>query len=73
MSKELDALEKLTNYKCSCMSEKIECKEIIKKALKALEIIKQYLDCSIFIKQLEKHCDAKIIDLLKEVLNYETN
>ena len=44
MSKELtplEALEKLTNYKCSCMSEKIECKEIIKKALKALEIIKK--------------------------------
>ena len=33
----LQALEKLTNYKCSCMSEKIECKEIVETALKALE------------------------------------
>ena len=36
--------------------------------LKALEIIKYYIDCSLFIKQLEKHCDDKTIDLLKEVL-----
>ena len=36
----LEALEKLTNYKCSCMSEKIKCKEIIKAVLKAFEIIK---------------------------------
>lgn len=37
MSKELEALEKLTNYKCSCMSEKIECKKIIETALKDYE------------------------------------
>lgn len=41
MSKGLEALEKLTNYKCSRMSEKIECKEIIEKELKALEILKK--------------------------------
>ena len=41
MSKGLKALEKLANYKCSSMSEKIECKEIIEKELKALEIIKE--------------------------------
>lgn len=41
MSKGLKALEKLTNYKCSCMSEKIECRNIIEKELKALEIIKE--------------------------------
>ena len=39
MSKELQALEKLTNYKCSCMSEKVECKEIIETALKDYEKI----------------------------------
>ena len=43
-------------------------KEDVKKEHKVLEIIKKYLDCSIFIKQLEKHCDDKTIDLLKEVL-----
>ena len=42
MSKGLEALEKWTNYKCSRMSEKIECKEIIEKELKALEIIKVF-------------------------------
>lgn len=41
MSKGLEALEKLTNYKCSRMSEKIECKKIIEKELKSLEIIKK--------------------------------
>lgn len=41
MSKELEALEKLTNYKCSCMSEKVECKEIIETALKEYETMKQ--------------------------------
>lgn len=48
MSKELtplEALEKLTNYKCSCMSEKIECKNIIKKALEENERLKtSYLE-----------------------------
>lgn len=34
----LEALEKLTNYKCSRMSEKVECKEIIEKALKDYEM-----------------------------------
>lgn len=37
--KPLEALEKLTNYGCSKMSEKIEYKELIEKHLKALEII----------------------------------
>lgn len=32
-----EALEKLTNYKCSSMSEKIECKKIIETALDRLE------------------------------------
>ena len=41
MSKELEALEKLTNYKCSCMSEKVECKEIIETALKEYEMMKR--------------------------------
>lgn len=41
MSKGLEALEKITNYKCNSMSEKIECKEIIEKELKVLEIIKE--------------------------------
>lgn len=36
----LEALEKLTNYKCSRMSEKIECKEIIKSALEDYENLK---------------------------------
>lgn len=40
MNNALEALEKLTNYKCSCMSEKVECKEIIEKALKDYEKIK---------------------------------
>lgn len=39
--KGLEALEKLTNYGCSKMSEKVECKEIIEKELKALEIAKR--------------------------------
>lgn len=38
MSKGLKALEKLTNYKCSRMSEKIECKEIIEQELKEAEM-----------------------------------
>ena len=45
MNKELsplEALEKITNYKCSSMSEKIECKEIIKTALKRLKIYENY-------------------------------
>lgn len=40
MNKELtplEALEKLTNYKCSCMSEKVECKKVIENALKDYE------------------------------------
>ena len=37
----LEALEKLINYKCSCMSEKVECKEIIETALKEHELMKQ--------------------------------
>ena len=40
MSEGLEALEKLTNYKCSRMSEKIECKEIIEKELKDYENLK---------------------------------
>lgn len=36
-----EALEKLTNYKCSCLSEKVKCREIIENTLKALEIIKE--------------------------------
>ena len=40
----LEALEKLTNYKCSCMSEKIECKEIIETALKEYECRKTLLE-----------------------------
>lgn len=38
--KALEALEKLTNYGCSKMSEKIECKELIETALKELRQIK---------------------------------
>ena len=44
MIKGLEALEKITNYKCSRMSEKIACKEIIKKELKELEELQQVLD-----------------------------
>ena len=40
----------------------------IKKKLKALEIIKRHLDCSIFIKQLSQYYEKETIDLLKEVL-----
>lgn len=39
MNKGLEALKKLTNYKCSSMSEKNECKEIIEKELKAFEVV----------------------------------
>ena len=46
MNKELtplEALEKLTNYKCSCLSEKIKCKEIIETALKENENRKELM------------------------------
>ena len=52
----LEALEKLTNYKCSCMSEKIECKNIIEIALKdyeqRLELAKEYKDVNNVAKRL---------------------
>ncbi|MBO7731111.1 MAG: hypothetical protein J6S67_01110 [Methanobrevibacter sp.] len=55
----LEALERLTNYKCSCMSEKIMCKEIIETALKALVVIR--------FKKVNIHSLLFIIDLnLKE-------
>lgn len=41
--KALEALEKLTNYGCSKMSEKIECKELIETELKRLEDIEEEL------------------------------
>ena len=43
VSEELEALEKLTNYKCSCMSEKIECKKIIEVALKELAVKREVI------------------------------
>ena len=42
MSKGLEALERLTNYKCSSMSEKIECKVIIETELKRLEELEKW-------------------------------
>ena len=40
----LEALERLTNYKCSCMSEKIECKEIVETALKDYDLMKKLFE-----------------------------
>lgn len=82
MSKGLEALKKLTNYKCSRMSEKIECKEIIEKELKALEIIKnKSVDCWAFISDISVTSEKESVyafspidltkeevELLKEVL-----
>ena len=69
MNKGLEALEKLTNYKCSRMSEKIECKEIIEKELKALEIIKAKL--SPLAKSTFLPMTQEEFNLLNEVLNDE--
>lgn len=59
MSKDLtplEALEKLTNYKCSRLSEKVECKEIIEKALKDID----------FLKTLNENQKHNIIMLIEE-------
>ena len=77
MNKELEALEEIKlGYICgqgainefALRENERENFKIIEKALKVLEIIKWYIDFSTFIKQLEKHCDDKTIELLKEVL-----
>ena len=70
--KPLQALEKLTNYKCSCMSEKIECKEIVETALKRLEEIDNKSVCFVgrtrgqtkrIIEELSKHPEVKVTNL----------
>lgn len=73
MSNELEALEKLTNYKCSCMSEKIECKEIIETALKRLEqqddvlkILKEVVEFKIALPYI-KPCEDNISDIMSGV------
>ena len=59
--KGLEALEKLTNYGCSKTSEKIECKEIIEKELKALEIIKCLLFSKCKIYETTEKADSTTI------------
>ena len=78
MRKGLEALEKLTNYGYSKMSEKIKYKEIIEKELKALEIIKKhgaYLGALKMYKTVEEYNEAvgdnmtqEEYELLKKVL-----
>ena len=73
MSKELKAFEKITNYKCSCMSEKIECKEIIKKTLEEHEQYKAIeqelgIDLRVLFKALRNNCYVKIKDRIVETL-----
>ncbi len=71
MSKELtplQALEKLTNYKCSCMSEKIECKNIIETALKDYERLKtSYLE-KILNEESKEYIYKKLkaLEIIKE-------
>lgn len=72
MSKELtplEALEKLTNYKYSCMSEKIECKNIIKTALKRLESVDRVGE--MFCVNVDKK--LKALEIIKEnlVVSYD--
>ena len=67
-NKALEALERLTNYKCSRMSEKIECKEIIKKELKRLETLDSGAFVCIHVNrydELEKKEQA--LDIIKEI------
>ena len=77
MSKELsplEALEKLTNYKCSCMSEKIKCKEVIETALKISEYYKMLCEVYIYFihdpdrkySVLELGKTIKALEIIKE-------
>lgn len=59
----LEALEKLTNYKCSCMSEKMMCKEIIENALKRLEKIENS-NVSVLREDISKQ--LKAFEIIKE-------
>lgn len=62
--KGLEALEKLTNYKCSRMSEKIKCKETIEKELKALEIIKEKEIDTLYLIRLWRTSEKSDKDIL---------
>lgn len=64
-----EALEKLTNYKCSSMSEKIECKKVVETALSRLEKLEKILldpktddtlwFCETFIAQYVSQCSQE--------------
>lgn len=81
MNKILVAFEKLTNCKCSSLSEQFECIEIIRMALKVLEIVKKKEVEINYLRQcfLLEHYNARFstrwqqltqeeFNLLKEVL-----
>lgn len=65
----LEAFEKLTNYGCSKMSEKIECKEIIKNALNRLEELDlRVIENNLLIDTLQKVIkkQEQVLKIIKE-------